>query len=240
METTPVLNNLPPAATPSKNKRFKISLIVLGILIVLGLFGNIYLLLKKQTQITPLTQIPSTSIPTQILATPTIDSTLNWKTYKNSIYKYSVKYPSQWYLYESTEKIAGAKNVAGFWPEKGEGEVSGIWVNVRDDRFSYTSLDSWWVGYKKMLLTPIDVYAVSEKQLLTENFEKWIGVTKTTISQLPALRVETKSGYLSRPYRSVFVVDKNMEVIEINTNITDKNNPNFSTFDQILSTFRFD
>lgn len=96
---------IPPLTSPpiEKSKEwFKILLIVIGFLIVLGLFGNIYLLLRKENQkpVVQITPTPTqtvflpTSIPTQtaLLPTPTIDPTANWKVYTEPQYGFSFKY----------------------------------------------------------------------------------------------------------------------------------------------------
>lgn len=72
---------------------FKILSIFIGILIVIGLFGNIYLLLKNQK---PPATSKTPAIPTQIIATPTPDPTANWKTYRDEKYEIEFKYPPGW------------------------------------------------------------------------------------------------------------------------------------------------
>lgn len=79
---------------------FKILSIFIGILIVIGLFGNLYLLLKKQNP--PVASVVPT--PVQIIATPTLEVlviptlipgiTTNWKTYTNDFAKFTLKYPN--------------------------------------------------------------------------------------------------------------------------------------------------
>lgn len=234
----------PPTSPASKTNNWL--LIGLGILLILSLGSTGFLFyqnaqLKKQIAQLQVKPTPVVS-PSPIIApspTPTPDLIADWKIYTNSEYGYKVKYPSAWHLYQPEVKTAGSKDTVGFWPEKGEEEVLGIWVTVRGDGFSYTDLNSWWIEYKKRMLTPLDVYAIEEKKALEENFDEWIEVKNLTIAGQPALRVETKSGYPSRPYRSVFVIDRNNEIIEIYTNIADSNNPHFEVFDQILSTFEF-
>ena len=188
--------------------------------------------LKKQL-------LPPTPSPTAVSPTTPPDLTANWETYTNSKYGYTVKYPKGWYLYEPETVTAYSRNTVGFWPEKSEGENLGFWVTVRDDRFTYTDLNSWWEGHKKMMATPLDEYAIEEKKYLAENFGKLIEVESLVISGQPALKVETKTGYPSIPFRSVFVVSKDNEIIDINTNITNPNSPYFDFFNQILSTFKF-
>ena len=76
----------------SSNRWFKPTTIIIGVLIVLGLFGNIYLLLKSPKS---LYTEPGRSA-TQILATPTPGPTTNWKTYTNKQYGFELKYPPVW------------------------------------------------------------------------------------------------------------------------------------------------
>lgn len=85
----------PPVLPPAEKSRnwFKILLIIIGLLIILGLFGNIYLLLQKGN---PKLISQPTPAPTQtvLLSTPTPDPTANWKIYNNA--GISFKYPLDW------------------------------------------------------------------------------------------------------------------------------------------------
>lgn len=88
----------PPGCCPD-NRWFKPAAIILGILIVIGLFGNIYLLLQKPKS-SEQSKILPTPTTTQVIVTPTLtaptlatNETANWKTYRNDKYKYEVKYP---------------------------------------------------------------------------------------------------------------------------------------------------
>jgi len=90
---TPIPNTKPP-----NDKLFKILLLVIGLLIVIGLFLNAYLLLRKEKP--PEVAFPPTPVPTQIplSSTPTPDQTTNWKTYISRNGKYFIKYPHDWTL----------------------------------------------------------------------------------------------------------------------------------------------
>jgi len=81
----------PSLNTPS-DKLFKIASIIIGLLIVIGLFLNVYLLLKKEKPASP---TPVSVIPT---STPAISETTNLNEYKNDILGFSFKYPSDWSL----------------------------------------------------------------------------------------------------------------------------------------------
>lgn len=234
-----------PTQTPEAPKQ-KFWLVVGMVLLVLFLLGTTGFFayqnyqLKQQVQQKPPTPLPEVTRQLEIPSpTPTEDSTSSWKVYSSQTYSYTIKYPSSWYLYEPETITAYSKNTVGFWPEKGEGEILGIWVTIRDDRFSFTDLDSWWEQYKKRMITPIDEGAIEEKKYLEENFDDLIKTEKIVISGQPALRVETIKDYQSRPFRSVFVINKKNEIFDINTNITTSSNPYFIYFDQMLSTFKF-
>lgn len=92
-----------------KNDRcFKISAIIIGILIVIGLFGNMYLLLKKETPL--VVQAIPTPIPTQTIFIPTsiptslptnVEAT-SWKTYTNDFAGFSLKYPEDFVFTEKS------------------------------------------------------------------------------------------------------------------------------------------
>ena len=97
-----LINTPIPNSTPSKDKIFKVTLIIIGLLIVVGLFLNAYLVLKKSNRPFP-TGFP-VSLPTPIIPSPTSvpDVTAIWKTYTNTQYKYSVKYPADYSVVETS------------------------------------------------------------------------------------------------------------------------------------------
>jgi len=79
----------------------------LGVLILAGAVFGVYKLGQRQ--------VPSAPQPTPtpiIEPTPTIDPTVDWQTYTNTGYGYSIKYPSNWtiddtiFLDEDDQKIA--------------------------------------------------------------------------------------------------------------------------------------
>ncbi|MGB9706793.1 MAG: hypothetical protein ACPLXP_01830 [Microgenomates group bacterium] len=112
METqTPVPIQSPPVS--SKDKAFKISLIIIGPLIVIGLFLNAYLLLKKEKPpkgTLPPTSVPTPTLPTSLstpeaIATPTSDPNASWKIFRGNTY--TLKYPSGWTLYGPNKGVSG-------------------------------------------------------------------------------------------------------------------------------------
>lgn len=104
--TIPPVPPVPPTLPPvGKSQNWlKILLAGIGVLIVLGLFGNLYLLARNQkpaAEVTPTTtqpaQIAATPTQTAPLSTPTPDLTANWKTYTDENTHVQFKYPLSWY-----------------------------------------------------------------------------------------------------------------------------------------------
>ncbi len=101
-----------------KNSKRKILFILTGIVILLGVLGGSYYLVKKHTQLiqknatSQIVQKDSYTLATYKTsgvstvkyltptATPTPDLTATWKTFTNSTYKFIVKYPTSVYSYE--------------------------------------------------------------------------------------------------------------------------------------------
>ncbi len=92
---------MPNYCPPSANSIFKWACLLVGILFAVGLFFNAYLLWQKPTVSTTSTPVatvqpsavqPSTTQPST--TTPSADPTAGWKTYTNTKYKVSIKYPS--------------------------------------------------------------------------------------------------------------------------------------------------
>lgn len=88
-EPIPPVPPAPPVPPVKPTPWFKILLAAIGVLLILGLFGNLYLLARNQK---PAAEVTPASI--QITVTPAIDPTANWKTYNNL--GISFKYPANW------------------------------------------------------------------------------------------------------------------------------------------------
>jgi hypothetical protein len=73
----------------AKINKSKIFVSVLGIFVFAGAVFGAYKLGQRQVQ-------PPQPTPTPEVATPTPDPTADWKTYTNTEYGYSIKYPKDW------------------------------------------------------------------------------------------------------------------------------------------------
>jgi uncharacterized protein YxeA len=78
-----------PTEPAKKNNIVKIAAILVGILIVVGLFVNAYLMLSKKETVTKTPDI-------SVTATPTLDPTAEWVTFTNPDWNYEIKAPSDW------------------------------------------------------------------------------------------------------------------------------------------------
>lgn len=78
-----------------KSYKFKILGGIFGVLVFTGATFGAYRFGQRQAQPTP------TPTPAAVV-TPTPDATANWKTYTNTEYGYSIKYPTDWVVLEGT------------------------------------------------------------------------------------------------------------------------------------------
>lgn len=88
--TPTLLTNQPPFGS-----WWKVGVLVVGVLLAGSIAYAGYQYSQKQT--------PSVAQPTPtpvVVATPTPDLTANWKTYTDTKYGYSIKYPQGWYTYD--------------------------------------------------------------------------------------------------------------------------------------------
>ncbi|MCL5407548.1 MAG: hypothetical protein M1429_03575 [Patescibacteria group bacterium] len=77
-------------------KTLKILLIILGVLLLVSVGVIFWLSKNSSTKF----QTSPTNTPNSTSLAPNID-TSDWKTFANTKYGYSFKYPSNWYLYDS-------------------------------------------------------------------------------------------------------------------------------------------
>lgn len=92
---TPIISepSLKPAESLPKPKNNRFLIVIIAILFVAVLY-LLYLNFNKPS--TTATSLPKTGIITTETVSPTTNPTADWKTYTNTAFNYTVKYPSSW------------------------------------------------------------------------------------------------------------------------------------------------
>jgi len=226
------MDNQPISQTPElccKNDRlFKALALIIGILIVIGLFGNIYLLLQKQKPPEQSGTLP-TSAPAEILATPTIDPTADWNKYTSSLLGISFKYPSGWFSHKE-QTIGGVSER----PNKIYEVVFSYPVdNPSPQDFVSGQKAGITISYTPEPEQAFDVYI---NQLMGQEFGGKLHKSEVFIAGIKAIAIN-----VNEPPTNRFIVFDNNGRYFISFNI--ERNEQYETyrraFDQILSTFKF-
>lgn len=191
---------------PLKSKLFCLSagLVVLVIVAVTSfLFGRASVRSLSVDQISP---TPTTAIPTP-------DPTADWKTYTNSKYQYSFKYPNDWLLFTEGESEVLTNPIT-----KGEGLGDKIEIEfgkILDIRLNVLTLDEWYEQYRRQ--RPAELVVSHEK---------------TTVGGNEAIKATHDYGF------TAYYIQHESSVFHIDV-VGDKNSRKYFVVDQILSTFRF-
>lgn len=119
-------------------------MVLIGIVIIMVIAGGAYFFGKSQA---PKSQnsviISQTSQPTiTSQPAPIPDETANWETYTNTKYGFSLKYPPDWYAWNSGNQVAVSEDdsiYVSFQPKPPPGVIyggnpGGLVIRVRDDR----------------------------------------------------------------------------------------------------------
>lgn len=208
---------------------FKTSAIIIGILIVIGLFGNIYLLLQKP-KTTEQVRILPTSIPKQAIVTPTIDPTAGWNTYTSSLLGISFKYPVGWFSHK--------EQIIGGIPERPNKVYEVVFSYPVDNPSPQDFMDGQKAGIDLVYTPkPDQSFDAQIDQLMTQEWGGEPYKSETFIDGVGAVIIN-----IGDPPRSKYVYFDNNGRYFIGF-IVGKNEPYEpydNIFNQILSTFRFD
>ncbi len=215
-----------PEVPKTKSKLLPV-LIILFAILGLGLVG--YWVYKNYlTSRRPI--IESTPIPIA-----TTDPTANWKTYSNTKYGYSIKYPNGWEPNRGpgnlTDEQISEQNVADFFDPNLPGEDPGTGFNILINELDPTSIN-------KKCTTLDECFSKTFSWLLADTkIEK----VATTFLGQPAIEFtyQKTTNLYSQTWKYIyFVYQENAYNIHIST-ATSRANTIFDIFDQILSTFKF-
>lgn len=186
-------------------------------------------------------QSPVQKIVTQPSPTP-VDETANWKTYTNTKFGISIKYPDILPPDEFSPNQAGEKDytVVHFVEKQIEPGIAsslGIWINLYgkdpsayylvQQKNDYESLLSLDIGTKKQIGGSVFTRLPSEK-ILNEAYI----FEERAVPNYPAEIV---------PYAKTYIIKRDNTLIQISVvPVTENPNDQYLTyFSQILSTFRF-
>jgi len=220
----PQVSQIPPVPE-KKNNLFQIAVIVVGILIVLGLFVNAYLMFsKKETA----TKTSDSSIA--VTPTLTLDPTANWKTYTNVNIGFEIKYPPSLALIEVSPKSLILK----------DGQASPI-INITETgnvQFDDGSIGITAFQSKRVNQTLTDwiKYGDSGKPPIPGG-----NYLPTVINGKEAVILETideisEKGKLMDKY---VLIKNGKTILWFQTSKVVNSTEWIKTFDQILSTFKF-
>jgi hypothetical protein len=228
----------PEVITPQPKQNY-LKTIIFSILVIITLSLIIYLIFQNQKlqkqvlnpPVSPTVQVQSpTSTPTLTSTPQTVssisippDETAGWKTYVNTKYNYSVKYPSNWFLYDK----------GLYWPNekiyKNEKEIVFISPKQKEDLLpgGFSITDEF--------LIQGNLGAFIESDILLDRYK----VEKASINNILTTKVTTATmpdygGFATTYYFEVNNI--NYIIAFPNQNLNGAHSP---IFDQILSTFKF-
>jgi hypothetical protein len=231
----PVVPQVPPVELPKPEKN-NLVVILLSVLLIIALFINSYLFLRVQSLTKQLAQvqveIQATPIPSPI-STSTPDVTASWKTYTNTKYGYSIKYPTE-----------GESGLTFFICEEGKE------YNYRDYKIRYSQPFDLIALEKEGITVPcgpmdsyytIEVRAQSGKPLGTNELESFESATSLKeqiavdgINGIKATFTKTRPAPVPDKWIEILVFKNGRRYHLILSDMTYE-----EIFDQILSTFKF-
>jgi len=235
--TNPEIQNLPPIAP--QNNNYKILFFVsLGLfLIVSSVLATLLITQKssksiqtadiKETEITPTettkTEAESvTIIPTEIAVTPTKSATTSnvpkdWKTYRNTDYNYSIKYPPTWTVDLQAKNNRG-KTIATFL-------APGV-KNMPHDKIIDIQVSS-----------TADVSRVDSADYIKLSGNKIISTSSIVVG---GISIDKFILNLNNGYDMVAYVEKNSETYSLSLhNTTSSDKEYIDNFNLMISTFKF-
>lgn len=169
VEQAPVANETP---KPKNN-----SIILLAVFLVLVSLGSLGFWAYKNYFASSPVALPQPTAQV-VVPTATPDPTANWKTYTNSVYNYSVKYPSDFTIFENG--MGGGdiqKATAIFITSSGNKKVESpaLGITVRSDT---STLESVATKHYQKLIT--NILTESEKQTASKNLGYAVSDNKAT------------------------------------------------------------
>ena len=248
-ETQPPLQPaIPPAPvyqSPNNSynwfKTLAIGFAIVAFCIALGIIGYILGTRKNSQVATQPTQKHATQKQQVSVVSPTISNpTANWKTYTNTVYGFSIKYPTDWRLVN--EPIPTGNNSLldiTFTPDPvtngpGGGMLSGIYVSIGTN----TKMETLTNYVNNDVVQSTLAYEEKFKSNSGSNPGGFSPITQKalTIDSMPAIQINGLPG-AGNPGPSIFFI-KNNNIFTLYWEKTLQPNDD-QLFNQILSAFKF-
>lgn len=221
----------------NNQKGFAPFLILVAILVVSGLVVGAYYFAKSQSAKSEVTPSPNPVVTSKTpqstpLPSPT-DEIANWKTYTNSKYRFSFKYPSQWIYEESSDLGLG---------EDSERRKSGYHILLGDPNVKVSA-----GGGKTIIAGSVDIHVYNKENYAyyTDNLDEYYKVINkkptrktTNVNGLTIEEVHHGSCITSDDCISV-IFKKDANVFNFDTWVWVERYKDLETIYQILSTFKF-
>lgn len=217
---------------PQKNIFKPLFFLFLGLFLAILIILTLFLIKANKTiQITENiisspTSIPTpTLIPPQISITPTTDPTADWKTYTNSTYKYSIKYPNNWLSKISTD---GSLNLTTPENEKAVKEIrkSGMMSEEPDGSYliaCYQNINEYNKGTGTKTLSDYFV----------KNNDEYLLLDEITINKFHSYIIEMKG--MGTGVKGYIIENSNSSFCQISL----KNKELTNIENQFINTFKF-
>lgn len=218
-----------------KNSKDKLPILIVAILIIVGVitmfFGGY---IKNPSLLKNASDVWLKNRPS-----PTTNPTENWKTYRNSVLQYSLRYPRDWKLYESMSMgypyITLADPVVQEQAERGDTHISqGASIYISAEEFR--------------AVVPLNDYIKNFAGADRDEQGNWMEIThEETVSNvwgLPGPHLSSRSGNVLQHIHAAMInypetslqVTIHLTIFNVKSDQTDKY---LATFDQILSSLTF-
>lgn len=162
-----------------------------------------------------------------------IDETVNWKTYTNQKYKYSLRYPPSWYMEESSdyEYI----RVQNYNPDAAPGREYRAEENKGKYLVTITRYSEWSGQFNIKSIDQLrKEIKENEHDLIGSGYDVGkISITKEKISKVNGYDMY----YIEEPYTKAYVLDGRGSFVRLEPDLDRAGGKPY--FNQILSTFKF-
>ena len=187
-QTPPVAPSQPTTSSYYGGKRNWIKLGLIYLAVALVLYGGIYYFVLSKKGSNPYSSnynYNQTPTAYQSSPTPTTDPTANWKTYANTQYSFSLKYPADWYVKTVNDHPNALLDLA-FYDTTDTGMWGGLFNGLHIEIYDYNQGLTLSDYVNQQVIKPYVSYKKSVDPAYSEN---QIKTDMLTIDGIPAVKV---------------------------------------------------